>query len=80
MKMPTKHRTNPHQPNGKRQERLALDEVLQKDVNYPVHTTPTGEAALVSEVGYKLDALLNQKKKPFSCDVFAITKKVSMQT
>ena len=44
--MLTKHHTYPHRPNGRREWRLALDEVLQKDVNYPIHTTPTGEVAL----------------------------------
>ena len=55
VRMPTKHHTYPHQPNGRQEERLALDGALQKGVNYPVHTTPTGEVALGTEVGvYKL--------------------------
>ena len=49
--MPTKHHTYPHQPNERREERLALDGVLQKDVAYPIHTTPTGEVVL-GTVGY----------------------------
>ena len=51
--MPTKHHTYPHQPNGRREERPALDEVLQKDVNYPIRTTPTGEVALDREIEYR---------------------------
>ena len=44
--MPTKHHTYPHQPNGRREQKLALGGALQKDANYPIHTTPTGEVAL----------------------------------
>lgn len=44
--MPTKHRSCPHRPYGRREQKLAVDEVLQKDVIYPIHTTPIGEVAL----------------------------------
>jgi hypothetical protein len=45
--MPTKHHTYPRQPNGTREQKLAVDEVLRKDVTYPDHTTPTGGVALL---------------------------------
>ena len=79
--MPTKHHTNPHQPNERREGRLALDEVLQKDVTYPIRTTPTGEVALGTGgwvyISWLDGLLIIWIDEPFSCEVFAITKKVS---
>jgi hypothetical protein len=45
--MPTKHHTYPHQPYETREPKLVVDEVLQKDVTWLIHTTPTGGVVLV---------------------------------